>query len=386
MVSGSWRLPGIASVAHAAASVIPQLLALVLLAPGPFGLFALGYLFFALGSSFVLSFLCDAWLVRRAEGADGGWAAYSTVAVAASLAVGGLAAGVLAVLTSVPVALMTGAAVGLSTYRTCLRYRLVGTGRWRQVLRTDVQTLAGLAVGGLGMLWVSGSTGLWLVLVTWVTGAVAGVLVGPGPRWAPRPAVSWMRSSRGTIRPLLIDSVVADASSIGVPFLMVPILGMQGFGVYRAVANLSAPVRLVAAPLRPALVAHPLAAMAPRHRRGVLLLALLAGLTTWVVLRQVSGLDGDGVLLHLAGYPVAVGLYLAGSVLLSYFPFVCRARPGRPLRLGRLVNTGLGILLPLVGVALADLDGAVWGFACAALLSGLVWQRMAVLSTRGGQR
>jgi len=371
--------------ANAFATLSLQLLALITLQPADFGSFSMQYLAFALGASLALSLVCEPWLRRDlAHGHRGEWADYSAASgyVAAAMALVTLSFS-LAVPPLREVAVLGALAVGAGVYRSCARYHAVRVSHSRHTVLGDVLSLIVVSAGWL-LVALLGEHDLFSVVLIWCLSAVAAAVASQWPvGLSPRRIRRWLGTHRDEIRPLLRDSLIMDAGAIGTPYLLAPILGLQGFGVYRAVSNTAAPVRLVLTPIRPRLSATPI----ERQRRigvvvVILALSLATGAAAWLALVAIGAFEIDlGSLSALVPFSVPTAVFTAANLLGSYYYIVARGHLGsRVLLTGRLVQTILAIGAPILGVVLGGLAGAIWGYAAGTAVSAVTW--MALVVTR----
>ena len=373
---------------NAAYVLVVQVLALVTLAPADFGSFSIQYLLFAFASSLSLSLISEAWLrVDLKGGGRGDWAEYSSATLYLSLAAG-VATVVISLLVEPlrPIAWIGAVAVATSTYRASARYYAVRMQEHRNILSGDaVGLVVSLAVWGAGL--ATGNHGLVMMTLAWAAGALASALLSKWPRLrAPRSLGEWGRKHSAQIRPLLRDSLLMDAGSIGTPYLLAPVLGLANFGVYRAISNVAAPVRLVLNPIRPQLAAAPIHRQRSAGRvSAVVAASVLFGVAAWVVLLLVGVLDLQlGSLTEIVVFAVPAAVFVAANFLGHYFYIVARAHlDGRQLLVGRVAQTLLAIVVPIVGVILWGLPGAIWGYAGCTAASSLVWLGLIVRPARG---
>lgn len=366
------------SVLGALSNALPPVVAVLFLDVGDYGAFSVAYLVFAWGWSITLSAICETWARVRSGRVDD-WPRYSPALVQLSLigAAAGTFAGALAY-EQPWLAVPTGAAVGLTMYRLGARYH-------HSVVRGPHAVLASDAVGVLVFGTVLGATvlsspgnALLALVLSWVTSALAGaaffrptsVAGGGGLR-------GWYRRKGGTVRPLLGESLLMDAGSVGTPMVLAPLLGLADFGVYRSVSSVSLPVQLLMDPIRPnisqtrpaLMLGGPVTAVV--HVVAVLLSVACYAAFLWVlpVLFAFSP-----VLLALSEFALACSAFV-GVAFLGYFYYILarvHLQHSR-LLLGRVVQTVFAIALPVVGFALAGLSGAIWGFVVNAAVTAIVW-------------
>lgn len=376
------------TLTNAASVLAVQLFALVTLAPADFGSFSIAYLLFALGSSLSLSLVSEAWL--RADLRDGvtaGWREYSSASLYLALAAGIVTLGVSLLVEPLrAVAVLGAVAVGASVYRTAARYYAVRMRESRGIFAGD---LAGLVVAVV--VWVAlfsaGFRELWMMTLVWAAGAAASAVLSKRPTLLPpRTLRTWYRAHSTQIRPLLRDSLLMDAGSIGTPYLLAPVLGLTNFGIYRAISNVAAPVRLVLNPLRPALGAAPVERQRSVRRVALVVGAsILFGAGAYVGLLIIGLIDINlGSLTAIVAFALPSAVFVTANFLGHFFYIVARSHlSGRRLLLGRIVQTGLAILVPIGGVLLAGLPGAIWGYAGCTAVSSLVWMFLVLRPSRG---
>jgi hypothetical protein len=359
-------------------SLAAQLLGLLSLPPSSFGLFSLQYLVFALGTSVCLSTVSEPWLrTELGRGHRSPWPDYASallylsiatvlVTVVLSLIVPGLA----------PVAITGALAAGANVYRSGTRYHQVRTGQWRLALVADVVGVA-LTVLVWAILSFTPLPALETLSWAWLAGGLGAAAVAARPHVrGPRAAIGWFRFHGEHISPLLRDSILMDVGSIATPFAVAPVLGIADFGVYRAVSNVAAPVRLVLNPLRPVLAGARLAAFRTLARISLVVgLSVGFGAAAAVALLIIGSLHIElGSLTALADYAVPTGLFVASNFLTLFYYMLARAHlSGRALLVGRIFQTVLAIACPILGALLGQLTGAIWFYAVGTALSGVVW-------------
>jgi hypothetical protein len=347
-------------------SIAVQGIAIISLSAGHYGLFSIYFLIFAFASSLVLSVIAEPW-VRVQRTVRSPWETYCTMLciVAASTLIPtaflGLATG------SLLCALMLSISVALATFRVGARYFATVNNTFRYVGPADVASTAAM-IGGFFLARACGISDLEAVSIAWCLSNVAatcfsrpirGTLTS-GPR-------RWYNSHKLSIRPLLMDSFLLDVGVIGVPLMISPILGIASFGVYRSVSSAALPVRLVLSPLRPFLERRPLQfflsgrVFAAVTSTGVLIgSSILAGL----LLVDAKGWFSEGVVGELAHFALPVGLFVMFNCTGNFYYLVSRTHShGSRLLLFRFVSLGSAIVLPITGVLMYGLEGAVWAFA-----------------------
>jgi hypothetical protein len=271
----------------------------------------------------------------------------------------------------------TGAiAVMAGTYRSGARYHQVRRNLWKRVLRADIAGLA-LTIGVWLGLRAAGERGLMGLSIAWAAGTLASCLLSPWPAFQSiRSVGSWITTHRRQIAPLLRDSTMMDLGAIGTPFAVAPLMGIANFGVYRAVSNVAAPVRLVLNPLRPTLAGAPLATLQKARRVWASVsISIAFGVAAYAALRVIGALHIHlGSLSAVVTYAAPTAIFVTANFLGHYYYIIARAHiRGGPMLVGRIVQTAIAIVLPLVGVAILGLPGAIWSYAIATCASSLTW-------------
>lgn len=367
------------SLLGAAGSAMVPISALLLFSTVDYGAFSVPYLIFALGWSMTLSAVCDTWARGRAQGPEQHeWNSYSGAlltgaGIAAVVTLG--VAGVVFGNWGNAVAAATG--VGANIYRLGARFFHSASKGPQAVLASD---LAGVAVF---VLTVAAALFFHLgalagVLAGWALASVASSLLFLPPR--PRRGeglVAWVRHRRARILPLLGESLLMDAGSIGAPLAMAPFLGTANFGAYRSISSVAMPIQLTLDPIRPNISQMPPRVLLSRKvLLGVLGIAALMALGCFavlgVVLPQLHFVAG--ALATLAHYAAACTIYVAVGFLGHFYYIVSRGiLAHHSLVKGRAIQTVMHIAFPFGGLFLNGLDGAVWGFVAANAAAALVW-------------
>ncbi|MGO1466498.1 MAG: hypothetical protein ACTH0V_03205 [Microbacteriaceae bacterium] len=366
-----------ATVASAIYTLGIQIIALLALAPADFGLFSVMYLVAALGLSVQYSAISEAWVRSGTNSPASDWASFSSTTLYFAGA-WGLGAAVLALF--IPgirsFALLVGLSVAASIYRAGARFYSLHGSRWRAVLPADVLGAVGVVIAAVLVIALRRGD-LLPVMIAWAaTSLVTAVASRPAQLRKPSVVHEWARAHGASAIPLLRDSLVMDAASIGTPYALVPLLGIGPFGVYRAVSNVAAPVRLLLNPLRPRI-----AALSEKTLRSGKTLALIAALSVVMgslataALAVLSALSWDlGTLNSLSTFAVPTGLFVAANMFGHAHYLIARQRsPGRLMLIGRLVQTILAIVLPIGGAIIGGLPFAIWAYALATTGSSLTW-------------
>ncbi|MFJ6429418.1 hypothetical protein [Microbacterium maritypicum] len=361
------------SSAAAVATLSVQVLGLITLAPTDFGLFSIVYLAGAFALSLALSLICEA-ATRSRSDKPTPWSDFSGASTEFALlfaAAGGLVVGVTASPLT-PYWWLVALAIGGSAYRSTARFYAVENGDTRgSVLGDALGAVVAVALCAVTLLLHSGELG-W-VLGTWAASSVVAAVFSRWPTpGRPGVLVRWIRQRRAAIAPLVRDSLIMDASSIGTPYALAPILGVGPFGVYRAVSNVAAPVRLLLNPIRPRIARLRMSAATI----GIVLAGgvVLGGLAAGVLLLLGETSWPLGTLRDLVPFAAPTAIFVMANMVGHTFYIVSRLRASRrDLLSARLVQTALGVVGPLLGAVFAGLDGAIWAYALSTLMSSLYW-------------
>lgn len=366
------------TLTSAAATLVVQVFALVALEPLEFGSFSIQYLLYAFGASLALSLISEPWLRRDlALGLRTPWPDYAAVSFVLA---GAMAAATLLFSVIVEplrdIAVAGSIAVGASVYRTSARYHAVRSSARRSAIAGDTAAFVVVVLGWVGAA-ASGSVDLAAVAWIWAGASLAAAAFSTLPGPVGRGVVGrWRAAHRRHIAPLLRDSLLMDAGSIGTPFALAPILGLQAFGVYRAVSNTAAPVRLILTPVRPLIAARSIRAQRRPGSVAVVVVASIAmGALAFAALAIIDLAGWDlGSLSALSPFALPTAVFVAANLLGSYYYIAARGNTGGArLLVGRILQTLLAVACPLAGVLLAGLEGAIWGYAGGTAVSAVVW-------------
>lgn len=365
-----------ATGASAATTLAVQLVALASLNPSDYGYFSILYLAGAWALSVQLSVVSEAWVRSDKAGVESDWRSYA----AATTYLGALGALLVSAIAAfipalAPLWWTAALAVFASVYRSGARFYSMRVGDWPGVIRGDI---AGMLVAvAASVLIVLLGGGLAAVLLAWGAISAAGAAFSRLHRpSAPAAFTGWVSRHRKSIRPLLVDSLVMDISSIGTPYALAPLLGVASFGIYRGVSNVAAPVRLILNPLRPQVSAIDHSRLARRSTLGLVVAASIAlGTAAAVVLLLLQRYYPHlGTLTELAEFAIPTGAFVAANLLgTSYYLIARNYSPPRGIWLGRLVQTVLSTALPIAAALVLGLVGAIWAYVAATLLSALTW-------------
>lgn len=372
---------GLGSLAQIAAPIG----ALLTLQAREFGEFSLLYLLFAWALSLQLSICTEPYARHRlAHGHSDDQqrmlrASSTTIALVMGLA---CAIGAVLLWGSATLVAATALAVFGTVVRNGARYQYVVERGLAATLRGDLAFVIAFAVALV--LLLRSTDHLTAVMLAWAAGATATLVVANPPRWPGTVLGSWVTEHRATIAPLLRESLVLDASSIGGAYVVAPLLSIHGFGVYRAVSNVATPVRLATEALRP-LAAR---SLSPRGQRLLLFAVVVLGVVTGaaaalaVLLVDRAGVD-LGVVNDLAPYAVPTGVFVGASLVGALLYYQARVHASaRDLWRGRLWQSGTALLGPLAGAVLGGLTGAIVGTAVATAFGAAVWWWLARAAIR----
>ncbi len=372
------RTAVLATALNAVSAIIPQIVSLTFLGAADYGKFSVVYLVYAAGASAVFSVIADAWSRKSATRRQNvGWAQYSSALGLLAMIFGllGLLAGGLAGL-GIPLALVAATAVAASAFRTGGRYFETRMDDWDHVLAGDLGSVA-VALLFLACGLALDVAPMALAVLVWASGSVASVIAGTKPgRVRVRSSRRWLVVHRREIRALLSDSVLLDLGAIGTPYLLVPLLGMSNFGIYRAISNVATPIQLVLNPLRPV--------VAGASTRRLLSLRVLSSLTALLV---GAGLACYAIIVTLPLLPIRMGvlsdlhlvalqasMFIPANGLSFYLYLVARSHAKVVMLFrARILQTVLAIAVPVAGGLHWGLSGAAWGFTGSALLFVVVW-------------
>lgn len=362
---------------NAVGTLAPQLAALLLLAPAGFGQFSLVYLIFAAGVSLGLSVVSEPWHMALPTRADSGWRGYATANAALAVLAAAATAVVCFVISVAPVEIgLAAIAVGTAVFRAGTRYFLVQQGAIARATVADA-TFAGVFAVAVVALVFGSVPRETAIFAAWAIGGVVSVMVLPAweGKWVT--PVGWVAIHVREIRRLLADSLLMDVGAIVTPFVVSPLLGLAAFGTYRALSNVTAPVRLILNPLRPVITGRRDIHM----RRGsglwwlVMGSAAVLGLCAVAVLFLIDALHVHiGVLTSLVPYSASVGVTVAANFV-GHFAYIrARTRYSTRWLLGaRIAQTVFMTVLPLTGVATFGLAGGIVAYSVASVLTAVVW-------------
>lgn len=378
------KLQAVSALVNSAVLLIPQVFGLFSLDAAGYGRFSLVYLVYALGTSLALSIVLEAWSRTKVHGDTVGvWRGYSsTLQLIAVLSAVISAAVALVVGASAGEAAIATAAVLLAIYRFGARYYEVQAGHLRRSLIADGSALAGMFVAIIGSIALD--AGLSGVLGSWALGQLLGLLVGLKPSVpSSRATKMWFSEQSSSIRPLLKDSLLMDASAIGTPYILAGTLGVAGIGIYRAVSSAAAPVRLVLTAVRPILArATPTALRRPKVMASVLGITSISAIAVYGALMLIGTNPRFGVVGQLEPYALPTALFVGANFLGQFFAISMRINaPSRRTLQARILQSSLALVMPLVGVWGWGLSGAIWGYSLATTVASMNWMVQALRRT-----
>lgn len=367
---------GLSTMLNSISVLLLQVLALLALIPADFGRFSAVYLIFGLSTSFLLSVVCEAWQRTRPHSS---WGSYGAMLVWMSLTAGFVTGTVCLVVGSLrPLALPSVIAVVFATYRTGARYYSMQFGEKKYVLFGDLGSI--LVLGGAWFwIFLAGQASSRLVSVSWAwaLSSMASALLSRRAT-AVRVQVirEWMTQHGHEVRTLLADSMILDAAGIGVPYALIPLLSISGFGTYRALSNFSGPVKLMLFPLRPLFSKRDIHWFAqPKVVAAIFAAGSIIGAAggAALVLLQRGAIE-VGTLTSLSHFWLLAGVFVAATFVNGVYYLIGRTHfTRRVLLTGRLTSTILGIVLPVVGALVGELKGAMIGATLCVTLVAFVW-------------
>lgn len=370
-------LGGTAITGGLAGAVVP-IAALLTLEPADYGVFSVVYLLFAFGLSLQLSLVSEAWMRgSREERTTDGWGDYWSAASVLAITVGILVTAVGWLLAGLgTTAIVAAGAASVAMLRAAARYYDLTKRPLSRVIAGDI----GLSIAFVGaMLVLQGiMPAVQAAFTAWLISGAVGLTAQLVPAFTfGRSPADWLHRHREQIRPLLLDSLLLDAGSIGTPFVLAPMLGAGGFGVYRGISNIALPVRLLVDPLRPAIGrVAPRNLFAARSVASATAVAAVLAAAAFAVLAYLIPMVTIrlGTLASLTGYALPCAIFVAASFL-SHVAYIASRNhaDARGLLSGRLVQTLGAIGAPVLGFLLGGLDGAVTGFVVATCVSTVGW-------------
>lgn len=354
------------------------ILAMLVLQPAQYGAFSLVYLAGAFANTLQLSTVSEVWVRSGADThPENSWNRYSNATVLVGVA-GGIVAAVVALVSTEtrPYWPLLFVAVFAQVYANGSSFRALRLFDWRYVLPSSALGSAAVLASAV-VLFALPTAGLLEVLLSWAIVKVAMLLGARPPRRIDvRESFAWLRTNKKDITTLVSDGAIANLSNLGPPYMVAPILGLAHFGTYRALENLSAPMRTVISSLRPALTRLPLRRLGSvRLATQVGLGSLLIGVIAFLALRglEYTGLD-LGTLNSLYSYAPLVALYMTAITLWNLYPLLARqVAASRHVITLRASLSVVAILGPVGGAVGWGLPGALWGQIIHIWVAALAW-------------
>lgn len=373
------RAVGLATITalNAFAGLAPQVSALLTMNAAEFGRFSLIYFAYALSLSLSLSLISEPWHIRLLAGKGAAWLPYASATAGLAL-FSATAAVVLGLVLgfSLGLAVLAGVAIGLATFWEPARYYLLQHEEVRRAGLADVAyAIAFVGAGVLGFVLTRDAT--FAVYLAWAAAGL--VLLGFLPKRSGQWATpwAWFREHGREARRLASDSVLMDIGSVFTPIFLAPMLGVAGFGTYRAVSNVAVPVRMILNPLRPIITNTRDTKWATGNGRwwGVVVGGFVVALAVLLALEALGWLGLQlGVLNSLLPYTVPVAVTVWANFLGHYAYIRCRSRATtRELLSGRVSQTLIVTLIPIAGVLIGGLPGGIWAYAISGVGTAIVW-------------
>ena len=379
-MSGEHRLTAAIAVAANGIAVLgPPLVTVLTVDAETYGFFSLVYIVYSLGSTLVVSVVSDA-AARSSESSRilRSKRSYIPPVTHISLIVGVVA---LVLCLAVPElrssAIPAPLAIGASTYRLGARYQEVYTGRYPVALRADLAMAIGLLVGWPLFSILLGGPSALVAFSSWAFAGFSSLLLGTKPEFGTRACLpNWYSARKREIRPLLGEAMFTEVTAVLGPLVLIPMLDVAKFGVYRATFNVAAPMRAMFSAIRPTIAARRLEELASRRVFAVLAIACaMSGGGAYVALRLIGMLGWfGGAIQELAVHALPVSLYVTSSVFYTFWYLVARKHAStRNLLMARVCQSFLLVACPAFGAWIFALEGAIWGVFSAMLTSGIVW-------------
>ncbi|MGJ9402127.1 hypothetical protein [Arthrobacter sp. KK5.5] len=174
----------------------------------------------------------------------------------------------------------------------------------------------------------------------------------------------------------MIDSAITDLGGVGAQLLLAPILGISGFGIYRAMSNAAAPIRLLIAPLRPLFARRAAVDSLVGVYVGLVVAVCVAVASlVWLLLGIVASEDlRVGTLSELAQFAPIVGLFVGGTLLLHVYSAIGRiSLEGHRILRARVLQTVSMGLLPVLAALSFGLFAALLAGAVAICVAAVIW-------------
>lgn len=363
---------------NSAVAITPSLVTLLFVDASVYGYFSLIYIAYIIGSNLLYSAVLEA--IVRSGGSGKVFESRELIAVITQLSiVVGVLASVIAlgVIGMKPATIAGGVALGLTNYRHGCRYVEVYNNRYLIAVRADAMFLVGLLIGWICFWQVAGEPTLDTVFLSWSIAGVMATLAGTKPDigkltlWG-----RWYRRYKKQINPLLGEAGVTEISNVLSPIVLVPLLTVSQFGIYRATFNISAPMRAIMGAVRPYLSRFNYRDLASlRFVMPLWVISCAIGGITYVALKVVGEVGWfGGAIQGLIPHSIAVASYTAINLVCTYWYIVSRMHSStRRLLIARIGQSVLYIFLPMVGAMINGISGAIWAIAVAVFLASVLW-------------
>ncbi|MDR7359912.1 hypothetical protein [Paeniglutamicibacter sulfureus] len=379
-LKGSGRLAlGTATIVNSILTLSPQLLALFVLIPSLFGMFSIVYLVYAFAVSLTLSFVSEPLIRSRVEpDKPRVWQGYISALLSLAFVAGVVSAlSALMLGMQLGLALVASVAVASSAVRSGVRFWQLHVNDWRKVMLGDAHGVVGFWLAA-SICLATDASALFTVIASWMIAGVASLISSfHSFVWSPRFTSEWVRRHSTDIGLLLRDSILMDIGAIFTPLLLASSLSLSSFGTYRAVSNVASPVRLLLNPLRPYIGASARSGGIRLSRvrwltcTAGILVGTLASLALWSI--DFLGFK-MGVISSLATFIIPVGIFVGGNFVGHFFYIRSRiSSNGKLLFVGRIIQTTLMTIGPILGVLFGGLSGAIWSLGLVTIISACAW-------------
>ena len=362
---------------YAIQTLLPQATAILVLPPTGYGQFSLMYLFYGLGTSVIMTCVCEPWVREgRDRGSRGAWAEYAGTNLVISVVVG-LLSGLFLTLFLQPslLLLLPPLAVAAGTFRVGARYYQVSIEKFKWVLVPEllgILIFIGTLVCGKAASLAETSEGhLSLVVLAWTLSNLVAAICQPWMlRGTWRSFCNWWKPKWGSMKYLVADSALLEAGSSGVQLVFAPILGAHSFGMYRALTSTAVPVRLLLNPIRPRLSTMPLSRLLkPRFLSLIVAMGLVLGSAVYCALYYFGKIAffSESIIGQLGPVlGVQASVFVAFNFVSSVLYFAARTSLRGQWLINLRVLQFIGSLVgPIGGYFLGNISGAAWGAVCA---------------------
>lgn len=364
---------GAGVLTNALATMVPQVVALLVLAPVEYATFSLVFVALGLTLSAQLSLVIDPWLRDGAPShvLPAGPLLWASVFLAVAGAMVPLVLG----FVDLSGAVLTAAGVLAFQLRNGLRLIQVAGNHWHRATVSDLLVLLGFGAG-MVLMWDSPTWAVvWVPLTLGSLLALLPGLTSLSPRG--QSSWDWFNQRRRAIAGLWAESSALDVG-VALPALaLAELMAAHQFAVVRAATSALLPVRLVLAPLRSWIaLQEPAVALGRRSVLGSLLGGGLIGACIWGGLATVDRLAiaPGSVLPALTPYAPMIALMATFQFMSNCVYISARASVApRVLFKARVLDTLIQVVSVLGGFAIAQLDGAVTGYVVLSVASYALW-------------